>query len=511
VHRFFPLVVRPLLEIVEPEIVLEVGAKEGGHSKRLAEWCREHGATLHVIEPAPQFDPDSLGPGVLLHRDLSLQVLPGLPPVDVALIDGDHNWFTVINELRLLARATSAAARPMPLVLCHDVCWPYGRRDLYYDPQTIPAEYRRSWECAGIVPGRASLAPRAGLNPHLCNATEEGGPRNGVMTAIEDFIEEAADEIELTVLPVLHGLAILAPRSRLEASPPLRAALERWETVEGWRDLARLAEEELVATLTREQALIRRVAAGAKPSLRDPRGLLVAAARRLTSPLPHRRAPVTAGRRFASSVPPGTLAEIQAGALRTTYRGLPFLKSPFDIGLYLQLIGQLQPRTVIEIGTKAGGSALWFSDQLRAHGIDGRVLSVDLEPPAAVDDERVDFIRGDARDLGTALPQSLLTALPGPRLVIEDSAHSFETTLAVLEFFHRLLAPGDYVVVEDGIVSDLPGRRYRKYEDGPNPAVKHFLEKYPAAYAIDAELCDHYGYNATWSPNGWLRRVDDEE
>ena len=38
------------------------------------------------------------------HIGLSLDVLPKLGPFDFVLIDGDHNWHTVLNELRLLER-----------------------------------------------------------------------------------------------------------------------------------------------------------------------------------------------------------------------------------------------------------------------------------------------------------------------------------------------------------------------------------------------------------------------
>ena len=36
----------------------------------------------------------------------------------------------------------------------------------------------------------------------------------------------------------------------------------------------------------------------------------------------------------------------------------PMLKNPFDLALYLLLLRRLKPRTVIEIGSKSGGSGL---------------------------------------------------------------------------------------------------------------------------------------------------------
>ena len=74
------------------------------------------------------------------------------------------------------------------------------------------------------------------------------------------------------------------------------------------------------------------------------------------------------GREPRTAIPPALLESIQQGVMASRYRGREFLKSPFDVVLYLQLIDRLRPRTVIEIGTKEGGSALWFADTLAATG-----------------------------------------------------------------------------------------------------------------------------------------------
>jgi cephalosporin hydroxylase len=199
------------------------------------------------------------------------------------------------------------------------------------------------------------------------------------------------------------------------------------------------------------------------------------------------------------------LARIQSGVLRTTYHKRAFLKSPFDVVLYLHLLDRLRPRTVIEIGSKHGASALWFADVLSALGVDGRVISVDLEPPVDLADSRILFLRGNAASLEKVLSDEMLAALPRPWLVTEDSAHTFSVCLAALEFFDKHLKPGDYIVIEDGIVNDLPGETYKSFRDGPNRAVATFLSERDD-YMIDAELCDHFGYNVTYNPNGWLRR-----
>lgn len=263
-NRFWPQVIRPLLEAAHAEVVVEVGADTGAHTRRLAKFCRARGIRLHVIDPAPRFDPSEFGDeseGFVFHRASSLEVLADVGPVDVALIDGDHNWYTVTQELRLLQRAARSADRPTPLVVCHDVGWPYGRRDGYYDPATIPAEHRQPWERAGILPKKSALVAGGGLNAQFANADHEGGPRNGVLTAIEDFIEAADEPLELTVLPEMHGLAILAPKSRLDADPGLERHIAHWGTAEGRADLAPLVERQRQRLLIANQELTRRLAA----------------------------------------------------------------------------------------------------------------------------------------------------------------------------------------------------------------------------------------------------------
>jgi Methyltransferase domain len=263
-NRFWPQVIRPLLEVARPKVVLEIGAGAGAHTRRLAKFCRAGGITLHMIDPAPRFDPSELDDETdqfVFHRARSLEVLADLEPVDVALIDGDHNWYTVSQELRLLQGAARAAGHATPVVVCHDVGWPYGRRDGYYDPDTIPAEHCQPWQRAGILPGKSPLVADGGLNARFANADHEGGPRNGVLTAIEDFLDGAGEPLELTMLPELHGLAILAPRSRLDADPALERAIAHWGTAEGRADLAPLVERKRQGLLIANQELSRRLAA----------------------------------------------------------------------------------------------------------------------------------------------------------------------------------------------------------------------------------------------------------
>ena len=120
------------------------------------------------------------------------------------IIDGDHNYYTVSEELRLIAEASGAE---LPLLIFHDVGWPHGRRDDYYAADLIPAEHRQPiHEGGGLHPDEPGI--RAGGLPYRGAAAREGGPRNGVLTAVEDFVAEH-EGLRLAVVPAFFGLGIV--------------------------------------------------------------------------------------------------------------------------------------------------------------------------------------------------------------------------------------------------------------------------------------------------------------
>jgi cephalosporin hydroxylase len=259
---FWDLVIAPVFDAIDPRRVVEIGALRGENTVQMLTHLGPD-AELHVIDPAPEFDPTEqereFAGRYIFHRALSHDVLGDLPVMDIALIDGDHNWYTVYHELRLLSGVARKADAPLPVMMLHDVCWPYGRRDLYYAPDTIPAEFRQEFEQKGIGLNRSPLVDNGGLNPTMYNAIEEGGPRNGVMTAIEDFIAEYDKPLRHLLLPIYFGLSIIVEEEYLDSQPALRAVLDRLESGEGRADLLELAEQtRLRAMLTQHNVFFQR-------------------------------------------------------------------------------------------------------------------------------------------------------------------------------------------------------------------------------------------------------------
>jgi hypothetical protein len=264
-HPFWDVAIAPLIDAVAPARVVEIGVRHGQTTRRILEHLAA-GAEVHIIDPEPAFDPDDVavrgGARCIFHRTTSHDTLAPLPAVDVALVDGDHNWYTVYHELRLLRAAARDAGAALPLLVLHDVGWPYGRRDLYYAPERIPDEFRQPFARRGMRPGRRELvAGSGGVSPGFAHALHEGGPRNGVMTALDDFLAEHDAPCRVVVIPVYFGLAIVAERRRL--GDAVVAVLDELESANGRQRLLELAEairlEGLLNQSNRAAALERQV------------------------------------------------------------------------------------------------------------------------------------------------------------------------------------------------------------------------------------------------------------
>jgi MoaA/NifB/PqqE/SkfB family radical SAM enzyme/SAM-dependent methyltransferase len=196
---------------------VEIGSQYGMSTEQLCDYAKRVGGQLITIDPAPQ---DAARALIASYRDqphfrfiegTSLEALPALGDVDAYIIDGDHNYYTVFNELVEIEK--TRGDRPW-LVFEHDVCWPCGRRDMYYAPERIPAEFRHPFLYNVGVTTESSTPIPGGFGdvPGLAIAVPEGGPRNGVRTAIEDFVAQHP-ELKFEVIPAIFGVGIIYSRN----------------------------------------------------------------------------------------------------------------------------------------------------------------------------------------------------------------------------------------------------------------------------------------------------------
>ncbi|MFM9977348.1 MAG: class I SAM-dependent methyltransferase [Sphingomonadaceae bacterium] len=207
----------PVLERAGARHVVEIGAEFGGMSQLLAEHVEAHGGHLTSVDPAPkpEFIAWAAQSPVVTHIAApSLVAIETLSDVDAWIIDGDHNYYTVYHELKAADEVSGRDGRPL-LAFLNDVSWPTGRRDMYYAPERIPPAFRLPHRFnAGVMLDRDELVPGRGFRggSNWAMAQRSGGPRNGVLTAVEDFIadmRETGRTLAFAHVPAVFGLGIV--------------------------------------------------------------------------------------------------------------------------------------------------------------------------------------------------------------------------------------------------------------------------------------------------------------
>ena len=215
------------LEAIEAKTIVEIGAFHGKSTEEMLEWVDAHGARLIAIDPEPQPDLVELAasrPDLDFVEKTSHEALPELPDADAIIIDGDHNYFTLSEELRLISERSPGPA--MPLLLLHDIGWPLARRDAYYVPDRIPAEHRQPLALdTFLVPDDPGTVDEG--MPFACVAAREGGPRNGILTAVEDFLE-GRPELRFAKVPAFFGFGVIW-HCEAPWADALAAAIAPWD------------------------------------------------------------------------------------------------------------------------------------------------------------------------------------------------------------------------------------------------------------------------------------------
>jgi len=213
----FSNIIMPCLEEAKAANITEIGSEFGPMSRLLVDHCVKHDGMLTCIDPEPGegfYDWASEHPQVDHIARPSLDALPDGEAADAWFVDGDHNYFTVLNELQHIDRLQRESGRPL-LAFLHDVSWPCARRDMYYAPDRIPAQWRHEYSFDhGLRLGEDAPVEGRGFRGmgQFAVAMQAGGERNGVLTAVEDFLSEADSEerpLYYVHVPAVFGLGII--------------------------------------------------------------------------------------------------------------------------------------------------------------------------------------------------------------------------------------------------------------------------------------------------------------
>jgi cephalosporin hydroxylase len=193
-------------------------------------------------------------------------------------------------------------------------------------------------------------------------------------------------------------------------------------------------------------------------------------------------------------------------------------KFPEDLRVYEHLLWSSRADVVIELGVQFGGSSLWFRDRLQSFGryrpaAVKRVIAVDINVSAARENleatdpayaEDITLIQGSVTD-ANLVDRVAREIPPGARcLVIEDTAHIYETTLASLRGFSPFVPVGGFFVVEDGCVDVEALRIADDWPRGVLAALNAWLEHDTQGFVVRSDL-ELYG--VTCHPGGFLQKT----
>ena len=185
------------------------------------------------------------------------------------------------------------------------------------------------------------------------------------------------------------------------------------------------------------------------------------------------------------------------------WMGVKALKNPFDSWIYQEILYEIKPDILVEIGSASGGSTLYFANLFDIIG-KGQVISLDIDRTTyKVKHQRIIEITGDCSS--KEVSEKVAKLCQGKKVVVlHDGDHSKPAVLRDLAIYSKLVSVGSYLIVEDG-VADLfkPGDGMGQLYEGPLKATEEFLQNNPD-FVVDME---RERYLLTYNPRGFLKRV----
>ena len=209
----------------------------------------------------------------------------------------------------------------------------------------------------------------------------------------------------------------------------------------------------------------------------------------------------------------------------------PIIQYPQDIVAMQELIWEIKPDLIVEMGIAHGGSLIFSASMLALMDMvdaieagttmdpsksQRKVLGVDVDirahNKAAMDAHpmrsRIEMIEGSSID--DAIIQQVHDFAKDYKriLVCLDSNHTHDHVRAELEAYAPLTSVGSYCVVFDTLIEDMaedayPNRSWGK-GDNPKTAVWDYLETHPE-FEIDKDIPDKL--QITVAHDGFLKRV----
>lgn len=209
------------------------------------------------------------------------------------------------------------------------------------------------------------------------------------------------------------------------------------------------------------------------------------------------------------------------GKYKTHYRGIKMLKDPKSLLITYQLMYEINPKTVFEMGTYKGAFSLWLADQLdllynkkQKTNLFSLEKFEELVDPLCKNDSRIKFLFDDVSNLPILLTPEVMEALPHPWILFEDCHANLDKTL---EFFSKYMKPGDYFFIEDlsNVSPDQTSYnpfKIKKFWDGSLKRKELFdwveNTNKQEQFMVDTYYSDFFGYNGSVQWDGIMRKMN---
>ena len=152
-------------------------------------------------------DSEKTHPNIKTINGNSLDMLKFQKNYDAIFINDDPNWYTIYNELNIIKKTNDE----FPIVFICNNRFPHKRRDTYKNPELIPPEFRQKYvNTLPIFYDDNEIIIEDG-NFHAC---DENTSKNGVLTAIEDFLNENPN-ISQVDIKFIEEITILCQKSTI--------------------------------------------------------------------------------------------------------------------------------------------------------------------------------------------------------------------------------------------------------------------------------------------------------
>lgn len=189
------------------------------------------------------------------------------------------------------------------------------------------------------------------------------------------------------------------------------------------------------------------------------------------------------------------------------WRGAQCMKSVFDSWNYQEIIFNMKPDLVIEIGTYRGGSSLMLLDFLKNANPRGELIAVDisheLSRPYISNIQDLIMVEGDSLSSAVITKLQQYIDRSSKTFMLLDGEHRKHHVLQEMIHLGGMLKQGDYLIVEDGNINGhpvLPG-----WGDGPSEAIQEYFTLFPNNFKHDYDRERKFGF--TFAPEGYLIKL----